>query len=115
LVPSPLQSKALCVVAEETLFKPLFLPASSLLLGIFLLKFYLFNLSFVRFTDERVFLQTVPNPLADPLAAVGDLINQRDLVFQVWPKLSCEAHKQMRKLKKERDLLNGDSDDEEKE
>ena len=68
-----------------------------------------------RFTDERVFLQTVPNPLADPLEAVGNLKNQRELVFQVWPKLSCEAHKQMRKLKKERDLLNGDSDDEEKE
>jgi len=72
-------------------------------------------LSAIGFTDDRVFLQTVPNPLADPLIAVGDLKNQRELVFQVWPKLSCEAHKQMRKLKKERDLLNGDSDDEEKE
>jgi len=51
--------------------------------------------------------------LSDPLEAASELSNHKDLVFQVWPKLSCEAHKQLRKLKKERLLLGDASDDDE--
>jgi len=37
--------------------------------------------------------------------------NYSDLVFQIWPKLSYEAHKQLKKLKDEKRLVEAGADD----
>lgn len=56
-----------------------------------------------------------PEVSKNPLQTAAKLSNQRELVFQVWPKLNFEAHKQMRKLQKERQLLSDVPEEEENE
>ena len=104
---SPQISKTFLRRKEGSLFSSKMMLVSYLALGnqmsVFVLPF--------RFTDNRVFLQKIPSQRSNPLAAVAELPNHKQLVFQVWQKLPCEAHKRMRKYKKERKLMSDLSDD----
>ena len=56
-------------------------------------------LSSIGFTDTRVFLQTLPFNLTDPQMmenpdTVALIRNYREFIFQIWPKLNYEAHKE---------------------
>ena len=65
-------------------------------------------LSSTGFTDNRIFFQTLPFNLVELAAKQNNdenlavIQNYRDFIFQVWPKLNYEAHKEYRRLKKEK-------------
>lgn len=76
--------------------------------------------SAVGFTDKRVFFQKVPNEALDKAIKqsfglglskeevsnpLSFITNYNELVFQVWPRLNFESHKEYRKTIKERDQL----------
>lgn len=75
-------------------------------------------LSAIGFTDTRLFFQVMPFNLLqfDGLANEDELSivnNYRDFVFQVWPKLNFEAHKEYRKAlrnKKKYDVMKNSND-----
>jgi uncharacterized protein (UPF0147 family) len=60
-----------------------------------------------RFTESRVFFQTLPPANNGKNSVVR---NTRDFVFQVWPKLNYEAHKEFRRNEKALNFLKASED-----
>ena len=64
-------------------------------------------LSGLGFTEKQIFFQTLPFDLTNPKLAeepqqMALIRNYRDFVFQIWPRLNSEGHKELRRVTKDK-------------
>jgi hypothetical protein len=70
--------------------------------------------------DENVYFQVIPESLWEDMnknkVSSSFLTNYREFIFQIWPKISFEAHKEFRKaLKQKKKLMSNTEKDKKKE
>lgn len=62
------------------------------------------SLSAVGFTNNNIYIRAMQNPL-DEVDKAYNVKDYNNIIFQIWPKLNCEANKEFSKLKKNHNYL----------